>query len=73
MTKKVRKIKSQPRVRGGRQRLSPYVMHQIDIELNRVARFCGVSKSWVVSVILADALHIKDQPQYETPKLRRIK
>jgi hypothetical protein len=72
MTKKVR-VKSQPRVRGGRQRLSPYVMHSIDIELNRLASYCRVSKSWVIATILADALHIKDQAQYEVPKIRRVK
>ena len=70
MTKKVRR---QPYVRGGRARLSPYVMHQTDIELNRIARFCGVSKSWVIAVMLADACHIKDQASYEKPKLRRVK
>ena len=72
MTKRV-KIRSQPRVKGGRARLSPYVMHEIEMELNRIASYCRVSKSWVVATILADALHIKSQPQYEIPKIRRVK
>jgi len=73
MTKKVKRPKRQPYVRGGRAKLSPYVMHQTDIELNRIAQFCGVSKSWVVAVMLADACHIKDQAGYEVPKIRRVK
>lgn len=69
------KLRHQPRVRGGRARLSPYVLHEIDMELNRIARYCKVSKSWVIAVILADALHIPGQVGYETPKnmLRRVK
>jgi hypothetical protein len=68
-----KKVKRQPRVRGGRQRLSPYVLHQTDIELNRIARFCGVSKSWVIAVMLAEACHVKGQVGYDVPKLRRVK
>ena len=68
-----KRVKFQPRVRGGRAKLSPYVMHSIDMELNRIASYCRVSKSWVIATILADALHIKDQAQFETPKIRRVK
>ena len=68
------KIKRQPPAKGGRQPLSPCVLHSIDNELIRLARIYGVTKSWVVSTILADSFNIKEQPSfYGETKLRRVK
>jgi len=68
------KTKRQPRIKGGRSRLSPTVLHEIDWEVSKMAVRFGVSKSWVIAVALADTFGIKDQPSYhESRKLRRVK
>lgn len=68
-------MKRQPRVKGGRARLAPSVLHEIDIEIARVARKFGVSKSWVIALALADAMGIQGQADFHEPvrKLRRVK
>ena len=69
-----RQRRSQPRVKGGRARLAPAVLHEIDFEVSKMAARFGVSKSWVIAVALADTFGIKDQADYhESRKLRRVK
>lgn len=48
-----------------RRRLSPRVIKEIDYEVNRIARKHGVSKSWVVSLVLADAFGITKQERFD--------
>jgi predicted subunit of tRNA(5-methylaminomethyl-2-thiouridylate) methyltransferase len=68
------KIKRQPRVKGGRARLAPSVLHEIDWEVSKTAAKFGVSKSWVIAVALAEVMGIKTQADYhEVRKLRRVK
>jgi hypothetical protein len=70
----MKRQKRQPRVKGGRARLAPSVLHEIDVEVTKVARQFGVSKSWVIATALAEVMGIKDQADYrETRKLRRVK
>jgi hypothetical protein len=69
-----KKVKRQPPAKGGRQPLSPCVLHSIDVELTRLARIYGVTKSWVISTILAESFNIKEQPSfYSVKELRRVK
>lgn len=45
------------------------------MEIERLSRLYNVTKSWVVSTILAEAFNIKEQPSFygERAKLRRVK
>jgi Mor family transcriptional regulator len=55
----------QKSVKGGRKKLSPSVLKEINYEVERLARKYNVSKSWVVSVVLADAFGIRKQEKYK--------
>lgn len=68
------KQRHQPRVKGGRARVTPSLLHEIDFEVAKMANRFSVSKSWVIAVALADTFGIKDQADYhESRKLRRVK
>jgi len=69
-------IRRQKPVRGGRFPLGPSVLKEIKDAIENDARELGVSKSFVISVILANAYGITKQEQlYESKpiKLRRVK
>ena len=65
------KIRRQPAIKGGRAHLTPSVLYSIEEKVEALARTHGVSKSWVVATILADAFHIKEQPTFYDYKPRR--
>jgi len=69
------KIRRQSPVKGGRDPLPSCVLHEIKIEVERLGRSYGVSRSWVIATVLADAFGIKKhESYYETEKkLRRVK
>jgi hypothetical protein len=74
MKHQVNKSRHQPRVKGGRARVSPSLLHEIDFEVAKMAHRFGVSKSWVIAVALADTFGIKEQADYhESRRLRRVK
>lgn len=58
-------IRRQPPVKGGRRPLPACVLKEIERRVQERASRYRVSRSWVVSVILADALGISDQLPYE--------
>jgi len=51
-------------VHGGRDRLSPSVLREIRNAVQKEADRYGVSKSFVISVVLAQAFGIKKQEEY---------
>jgi hypothetical protein len=59
-----KKIRRQKPVKGGRERMSSGVLKEIDNAVAREAARHSVSKSFVISVILAKAFGIKDQETY---------
>lgn len=66
----------QPPLKKGKHRIRAYprLLPSIEHEVRRIAREYSVSRSWVISVVLADAFGIEEQPQfYKTTKLRRVK
>jgi hypothetical protein len=70
------KVKRQPAVKGGRHPMYPQVTANIENEVERICRIYGVSRSWVIATVLADAFHIKNCPRYYDvvkPRLRRVK
>lgn len=68
----MRKIRRQAPVKGGRAHISPCVLHSIDNEVRRLANIYGVSRSFVISTVLADAFRIKQEKYYDV-KIRRVK
>ena len=67
------KIRRQPPVKGGRVPGSHALLQTIEAEVERLAKIHGVSRSWVIATVLADAFRIKEQPSfYGERKLRRI-
>jgi hypothetical protein len=67
----------QPPLKKGKHRICAYprLLPSIEAEVRRIAREYSVSRSWVISVVLADAFGISEQPQFykTTTKIRRIK
>jgi hypothetical protein len=59
-----RKIRYQRPVKGGRDKVAPSLLHKINVAVQREADRHGVSKSFVIAVILADALGVTEQEQY---------
>lgn len=68
-----RKQRRQPPAKGGRASMSPCVLHSIEMEIMRLANVYGVSRSWVISTVLADSFGIKEQPSFYATKIRRVK
>lgn len=62
------KYRRQRPIRGGRAPLPSCVLNTIHEAVDRDARKYGVSRSWVIAVILARAYRIEEQESYETPK-----
>lgn len=58
------KIRFQSRVEGGRRRIGAGCIKQIEAAVAREAARHSVSKSFVISVILAKAFNIKEQEEY---------
>lgn len=58
---------------AGRLRISATAMKEIEREVSRCARRFRVSKSFVMSVALADYFGIRDQESFEAPKRRRAR
>ena len=58
------KYRRQPPVRGGRRPLPSCVIKEIDLAVRDLAIEYGVSRSWVISVLLAHGLGIKKQPDF---------
>lgn len=61
---------SQPRWEGGREHGSESLIPEINRRLKSIAAANGVSVGWVKSKILADAVGVKEQPDYKTAKSR---
>lgn len=69
-----RKIRRQSAVKGGRRRLSPSVVKEIEQEIAHCAKHYHVSKSWVQAVALGEAFGIDVESYIERrPQLRRVK
>lgn len=73
-----RKIRRQSPVKGGRIPLPSCVLNEIEEQVEYLARKYSVSRSWVVSSLLADAFGIgkKIQKRYyelEEQTIRRVK
>ena len=63
---------SQRPVKGGRDALPSCVVHKIKVEIERTARRFEVSKSFVVSTILAEAFDINiDERYYDYERVTR--
>lgn len=59
------RIRRQSPVKGGRHPLPACVLKSIERRIRELAWQHRVSRSWVVSVILAKALNINDQEHYD--------
>ena len=61
---KFKTIRRQKPVKGGRTPLPACVLHDISTHVERLARQHGVSKSFVIAVVLADAFGIEEQERF---------
>lgn len=49
----------QPKVKGGREQVSPRVLREVRERADAIAARYNVSRSWVMSVVMADAFGVK--------------
>lgn len=61
---KTNKTRRQKPILGGRDALPSCVIHEIKRKVENIALRNNVSKSFVIAVILADGLNIKDQERF---------
>ena len=72
-----KKVKRQPKVKGGRHRMYPHVDATTEYEIERLCNIYGVSRSWVMNTIFADACKVKTHVRYydvvKPHNIRRVK
>lgn len=49
----------QPKVKGGREQVSPRVLREVRERADAIAARYNVSRSWVIAVTLADAFNVR--------------
>lgn len=64
-------MRHQTRVKGGRQALPACVLKEIRQAVQEVSIEYQVSRSWVVSTLLAVSLGIKEQPHFDDRPRRK--
>jgi len=63
-------MRRQHPVKGGRDSLPSCVIRDIKVAVQRLAHRHDVSRSFVIAVLLAEALGIREQEQYTTKEKR---